>query len=90
MGRRIIRYSMDPREFGEELGITFEGTVMVKGVEFAEYMDEVHGTRYHLMFPDGDIDETILKDVYADGNYTKATLEEGEEVMVDDDGIHRQ
>lgn len=82
---------MIPEEFAEELDLTFEGTDMVVGVEFAEFTDTSGKTRYHLVYPDGDVDTQSLVDVYADGNFAMARTRQGDlEVMVDDDGVHRE
>lgn len=82
---------MTPEELADELDLTFEGTEMVVGVEFAEYTDNDGKTRYHLVYPDGNIDPMSLHDVYGDGNLTMARTRQGDlEVMVDDDGIHRE
>lgn len=82
---------MTPEKFAEKLDLTFEGTEWVVGVEFAEYTDSDGNTRYHLIYPDGDIDTMSLSEVYADGNLTMARTRQGDlEVMVDDDGIHRE
>jgi len=65
----------------------YDTTEMVRGVEFAVVEDN-GDTRYHLLFPDGTIDDTELAKVYADGDFTMAITQGGVKVMVDDYGVH--
>ena len=81
--------NMNPNEFADELDLTLEDEIMVKGVEFAKYTDKNDNTRYHLVDDEGYVHPEILKEVYSSGNYTLARTSTGDkEVMVDDDGIH--
>lgn len=78
-----------PESLANEIGLTLEEFVMVKGVEFAKYTDSTGDTRYHLVYPDGHVNTMSLAEVYSEGNLTKARTRKGDmEVMVDDDGIH--
>lgn len=86
---RAYDFHMKPEKLDEELNVTLEGTKMIKGVEIAEYTTGEEETIYHLVYPDGHIDEKALSEVWADGNYTKGRTRKGDkEVMLDDDGIH--
>lgn len=90
MGHPAVPPYMEPEPFADEIGMTFKGTEMVVGVEIAEFEDEDGGTCYHLVYPDGHIDTQSLSKVYKDGNYTMGITRHGDlEVMIDDDGIHR-
>jgi len=85
-----LRLCMEPEPFATELRLDYKGTEMLVGVEIAEFEDEDGETRYHLVYPDGHIDTQSLSEVYADGNYTMGRTRRGDlEVMIDDDGLHR-
>lgn len=80
---------MDKETLAEELDLTLEETVMVKGVEFARYTDSDGKERFHLIYPSGNVETMSLSDVYPEGNYTMGVTRQGDrEVMIDDDGIH--
>lgn len=77
-------------EIDERTDFEFNGTEMVKGVEFAELEDE-GDLFYVLVYPDGRVHREVLQDPRSRGNFTLATREsDGREVMVDDDGIHEE
>lgn len=80
---------MGPQEFAENLVLDFEGISVLKGVKFAEFVDEKGRIRYHLVYPDGEVNEEALSEIYPKGNLTLArTFGDEREVMVTKEGIH--
>lgn len=81
---------MTPEEFSNELGFEFTGTEMVAGVGIALLIDYDGEERYHLVYPNGEVNTHPLSEVWKDGNYTKGITRHGDrEVMIDDDGVHQ-
>lgn len=82
---------MDEETLAEEHNLQLEEKLMIKGVEFAKCINSEGDEVYHLIYPDGDVDERSLSEVYARGNYTLGRRQQdGAEVMIDDDGIHTE
>lgn len=81
---------LTPEEFANDQGLTLESTEFVAGMEVAVYTDEAGETLYTMIYPDGTVDEETLSDVWMSGNYTLGRTRNGDrEVMLDDDGVHR-